>query len=66
VAIKVDLDGYAGPQSIDPDDNHVLSLAFQGAADGIVSHNIRHFQLPSQMLGVGLYTPGDALRLLRN
>jgi putative PIN family toxin of toxin-antitoxin system len=66
VAVKIDLDEYAGPHSVDPDDDHVLSLAFQGAADAIVTHNIRHFERPSQMLGVGLYTPGEALRLLRS
>jgi predicted nucleic acid-binding protein len=66
VAIKIDLPEYGGPYSVDPNDNHVLNLALEGRADAIVTHNLRHFQHPSRALGVGLYTPGDALRFLRN
>jgi len=65
VAIHVELGPYFGPYSVDRDDNHVLSLAKHGQADGIVTHNTRHFAAPAAILGVNLYSAGDALHLLR-
>jgi putative PIN family toxin of toxin-antitoxin system len=48
----------------DPDDEHVLALALRGAADGVVTHNVRHFASLPLLFGVNLYSPAQALRLL--
>jgi putative PIN family toxin of toxin-antitoxin system len=66
VSIAVGLEAYAGPLSPDAGDNHVLSLATQGRADAIVTYNLRHFAAPCRELGVNLYTPREALHVLRS
>ena len=65
VAVKRELHDYFGPYSVDPNDNHILSLATHGRADAIVLHNTRHFATPAKASGVNLYTAREALHLLR-
>jgi predicted nucleic acid-binding protein len=64
VGLPVELGEYLGPRSIDPDDNHILSLAFFGAADAIVTFNTRHFARPARLMGVNLSKPAQALAVL--
>ena len=47
----------------DPDDAHVLELAF-AAGVPVVTHNVRNFR-ESASWGVEIYTPGQILRDLR-
>ncbi len=49
----------------DPDDDHILELAFAANAAYIVTHNVQDF-LGSQTLGVSPITPKDFLILLRS
>ena len=65
VAVEVELEEYLGPRSSDPGDNHILSLAFHGRADAIVTFNTRHFIQPARMMGVELVTPAEAVGVLR-
>ena len=65
VAVKIELHDYFGPYSVDPNDNHILSLATHGRADAIVLHNTRHFATPAKASGVNLYIAREALHLLR-
>jgi putative PIN family toxin of toxin-antitoxin system len=66
VSTAVELEAYKGPLSTDAGDNHILNLAMQAKADAIVTYNLRHFAAPCRDLGVNLYTPIDALRVLRS
>jgi putative PIN family toxin of toxin-antitoxin system len=45
----------------DPGDEFLLELAVAGAADAIVTHNVRHFAGVEQF-GVGVLTPREFLR----
>jgi predicted nucleic acid-binding protein len=65
VASQIELGPYREPASPDPNDNHVLSLAKYGRADGIVTFNTRHFAAPATELGVNLYTAAEALQIVR-
>lgn len=49
----------------DPDDVHLLTLAVDGRATAIVTHNTRHFARAAARLGVDLYTPAQLLARLK-
>ena len=47
----------------DPGDEFLLELAVAGRADGIVTHNVRHFAGAGQF-GIRVMTPGEFLRIM--
>ena len=49
------------PNDADPSDAHLISLARDGNAHAVVTHNKRHFTPAVQTLGVNLYSPAEAL-----
>lgn len=51
------------PQLSDPEDEPLLQLAVEGAADCIVTHNTRHLQ-PAEQYGILVLTPGQFLAQL--
>ena len=53
------------PQLIDPSDEIVLETAINGAADAIVTHNLRHFAAASRRFQLKILRPGELLRSLR-
>lgn len=50
------------PQLRDPADELVLEAAVNGRADAIVTFNCRDFVPVSQMFGIGVWLPSEALR----
>ena len=46
------------PQLTDPDDELVLEAAINGSAYAIITHNVRHFQVPAQRFNIRAITPG--------
>lgn len=52
------------PLLSDADDEMVAEAALNGAADAIVTHNVRDFA-PIRKLGVAVWTPAQALRGVR-
>lgn len=49
----------------DADDDMVLETALSGNADLLVTWNLRDFQLAASGLGIGVVTPRDALKQIR-
>jgi predicted nucleic acid-binding protein len=47
----------------DPDDEFLLELAVAGRADGIVTHNVRHFA-GAERVGIRVMTPREFLRTI--
>lgn len=45
------------PQMQDPDDEMVLETAINGRADGIVTHNLRHFVIAASRFHIRVVTP---------
>jgi len=64
VAEGVDISFRTRPMLTDVADEMVLEVAINGAAEAIVTHNVRDFR-PAQMLGVSIATPGDIVRRLK-
>ncbi|WP_221938703.1 putative toxin-antitoxin system toxin component, PIN family [Mycobacterium sp. KBS0706] len=52
------------PALRDPDDDMVLEVAVNGAADAVVTFNRRDFAQGAKAFGLAVLTPGDALRRL--
>lgn len=52
------------PMSTDEDDNMVLDLAINGAADVVVTNNVRHLSRATDF-GIRVLTPGQMLAELR-
>ncbi len=52
------------PCLTDPKDDHLLELAVASQADGIVTHNIRHFR-EAASLGVRVWPPKQFLEIIR-
>lgn len=65
IAEPVELVVRSRPMSVDPSDDMVLEVAFNGSADAIVTNNIRHFRASAHHLGVQVLTPRELLRKLR-
>lgn len=65
IAQPVELVIRSRPMSVDPSDDMVLEVAFNGSADAIVTNNIRHFRASAHHLGVQVLTPHEMLRKLR-
>jgi predicted nucleic acid-binding protein len=65
VGREISLGKFQRPNLTDPGDEHILNLALRGAADGLVTQNLRHFSNLQQKFGVKLYSPQEAVRLLR-
>ena len=63
LAEPVDVTFLARPMLRDPDDEMVLEVALNGAADAIVTHNIRDFQV-ADASGVEVASPGEVIRRL--
>jgi predicted nucleic acid-binding protein len=64
-ATKVLLDRPFDVSVPDPNDKHTYNSALLGAADALVTHNLRHFTSLPIAFGVKLYSPAQALRVLR-
>jgi predicted nucleic acid-binding protein len=60
-AIRVVLERSFEMTLPDEDDEHVLALALNGAADGVVTYNVRHFAALPVSFGINLYSPAQAL-----
>lgn len=52
------------PQIADPGDEMVLEAAMNGRADGLVTHNVRHFAPAASRFQLSVLTPQQALRRL--
>jgi predicted nucleic acid-binding protein len=50
------------PQLKDPGDELVLEAAVNGRADGLVTHNVRHFAEAAPRFGLAVIRPGAALK----
>jgi putative PIN family toxin of toxin-antitoxin system len=64
IADRVDLGHYRRPTVRDPDDEHVLNLAWRSRADLLVTRNLRDFEKGASALGVNCCLPAEAARLL--
>jgi len=53
------------PLSTDPNDDMVLDLAINGAADAIVTNNARHFLPAGQRFGIPILSPAEFLTVFR-
>ncbi len=51
------------PQLRDPNDDMVLETAVNGAADAIVTHNVKDFLPESSQFGIPVWTPGDTIKM---
>lgn len=49
------------PQIADPGDEMVLEAAINGRADGLVTHNVRHFSPAASRFQLSVLTPQQAL-----
>ena len=65
VARPVTLDFLWRPVLRDADDDMVLEAAVNGQADAIVTFNRRDFDLATEQFGIGVWSPGDAVRRLK-
>ena len=65
IAEPVDVHFRTRPVLRDADDEMVVEVASNGAADFIVTHNLRDFT-PARTLGIGVATPSDVLRRIRH
>ena len=54
------------PNLPDPDDDMVLESAVNGNAHGIVTFNLRHFQVASKMFACAVLLPRQALQQIRS
>lgn len=63
VAEKVKLKYAWVPLLKDPDDEAVVHLAYEGNADYIVTHNIRHFEAVKK-IGMKVIKPGQYLKII--
>jgi putative PIN family toxin of toxin-antitoxin system len=52
------------PAVRDPDDDMVLETAANSQADAIVTFNRRDFAVVAERFGVGVWSPGDAMKRL--
>ena len=57
----IDVEFFWRPQLRDPDDEMVLEVAINGAADAIVTFNVRDFAIGAARFGVRPMTPGETL-----
>jgi putative PIN family toxin of toxin-antitoxin system len=64
IAEQVRLSFMWRPQLRDADDDMVLEAAVNGAANAIVTFNIRDFAGPSDQFGIPVLKPGQALQKL--
>lgn len=53
------------PSLKDPGDEMVLETAVNGAADRLVTFNVRHLGQPAQRFGIRVISPGEAWREVR-
>jgi predicted nucleic acid-binding protein len=50
------------PQLRDPNDELVLEAALNGAAEAIVTHNVRDFLPAASSFGIAIFTPGRMIK----
>ncbi len=62
-AAQVSFHYRIGAQLRDPNDNMVLETAVNGAADAIVTHNVRDFLPESERFNMPIWTPGHTIRM---
>jgi predicted nucleic acid-binding protein len=65
VSIPVPLRFLWRPQLKDPADEMVLETAVNGAADWLVTFNLRHLAEAARRFGIRVARPSDALREIR-
>jgi len=53
------------PQLRDPADELVLEAAVNGQAEGLVTHNLRHFKIAAERFQVRVLTPQQCLQEIR-
>jgi predicted nucleic acid-binding protein len=61
--VRVDFDWR--PLLGDPDDDMVANCAANGAAECVVTSNIRHLRLIEQRFGIPVLTPDEFLTAMR-
>lgn len=61
-AESVDVHFLWRPLLSDPDDELVLECAFNGRAQALITHNLRHFTPVIGELGIAIVTPGTFLK----
>lgn len=65
VSIPVHLGFLWRPRLKDPADEMVLETAVNGAADWLVTFNLRHLAEPAREFGIRVARPGDMWRAIR-
>jgi predicted nucleic acid-binding protein len=60
----VDVNFRWRPQLTDPKDELVLEAAVNGAADALVTHNVRDFQVAAPRFGLRVLLPREVLKEL--
>lgn len=65
IAIPVEVRWRYRPISIDPGDDLVLELAINGAADLIISENVRHLREPARQFGITVVDARTFIMILR-
>jgi predicted nucleic acid-binding protein len=65
VATRVEIERSYRPLSHDPDDDLVLELAINGAADAIVTGNLRHLREPASRFGIAVMDASGFIMMLR-
>ncbi len=53
------------PVAADPDDDMVVETAINGAADAIITFNLKHIRAGAERFGIGAIRPATALRRLQ-
>lgn len=53
------------PLSSDPNDDMVLDVAINGAAEGIVTNSTKHFLRAAKRFAIPVFPPADLLQILR-
>ena len=61
----IDIEFFWRPQLRDPDDEMVLEVAINGAADAIVTFNQRDFGAAPARFGIDLLMPAEAVQRIR-